>query len=99
MVTDWSRRGVGYILWQKRCQCPEFKLECCKPGWVVVAVGSRFCTAAETRYAPIEGELLGVVWALKKTSHYTLGCPRCRGCAEVGGSCCDLGFTPCYRSV
>ena len=42
----------------------------------MVAVGSRFCTPAESRYAPIEGELLGLVWALQKKSHYTLGCPR-----------------------
>ena len=39
-------------------------------------VGSRFCTPAKSRYAPIEGELWGVTWALAKTSHYTLGCPR-----------------------
>ena len=41
-----------------------------------MAVGSRFCTPAESRYAPIEGELLGVSWALSKTSHFTLGCPK-----------------------
>ena len=43
---------------------------------MTVAVGSRFCTPAESRYAPIEGELLGLTWALRKTGHYTLGCPR-----------------------
>ena len=41
----------------------------------MVAVGSRFCTAAETRYALVEGEMLALQWALHKTSHYTLGCP------------------------
>lgn len=33
-------------------------------------------TSAESRYAPIEGELLGLTWALQKTAHYTLGCPK-----------------------
>ena len=46
--------------------------------WVVDSVGGgRFCTPAESRYAPIEGELLGVTWALSKTSHYTLGARIC----------------------
>ena len=42
----------------------------------MIAVGSRFCTPAETRYAPIEGELMGLSWALHRTAHYTLGCPK-----------------------
>lgn len=29
--------------------------------------------AAESRCAPVEGESLRVAWALKKTSHFTLG--------------------------
>ena len=42
----------------------------------MVTCGSRFCSPAESRYHPIEGELLGVVWALEKTRMYTLGCDR-----------------------
>ena len=76
LVTDWSRRGIGYVLWQKCCSCSVMRLECCSTGWVVVAIGSRFCTGAESCYAPIEGELLGLTWALHKTSHFMLGCPR-----------------------
>ena len=34
---------------------------------------SRFCTATEACYYPIEGELLAVAWALEKTSYFTLG--------------------------
>ena len=37
-------------------------------------VGSRFTHGAESRYAPIEGEVLAVVDALHKTRHFTLGC-------------------------
>ena len=35
--------------------------------------GSRFCSLAESRYSPVEGELLAVTWALKKTRIFTLG--------------------------
>ena len=38
-------------------------------------VGSRFTSSAESRYAPIKGEVLAVVDALEKTPHFVLGCP------------------------
>ena len=76
LITDWSKVGVGFVLWQKRCGCKTIHPSCCKGGWAVVCVGSRYCTGAESRYAPIEGELMGVVWALHRTSHYTLGCEK-----------------------
>ena len=38
--------------------------------------GSRFTKDAETRYAPVEGEALGVQWGLDNTKHYTLGNPK-----------------------
>ena len=37
-------------------------------------MGSRFTSGAESRYAPIEGEALAVVDALKKARHFVLGC-------------------------
>ena len=37
-------------------------------------VGSRFTHAAESRYAPIEGEALAVADALDKARHFVLGC-------------------------
>uniref|UniRef100_A0A672GST9 Reverse transcriptase/retrotransposon-derived protein RNase H-like domain-containing protein n=1 Tax=Salarias fasciatus TaxID=181472 RepID=A0A672GST9_SALFA len=48
---DWSRRGIGYFLLQKHCDC--------------VAAGSRFLSPAEQRYAAIEGEALAVAWGLE----------------------------------
>ena len=42
----------------------------------MITCGSRFFTPAEARYHPIEGELLGVAWALEKTKVYTLGSDR-----------------------
>ena len=73
VVTDWSKRGVGYIMWQKHCNCSKIHPSCFKGGWVLITCGSRFCTAAESRYHPIEGKLLGVTYALEKTAYYTLG--------------------------
>ncbi len=61
LVTDWSRTGMGYVLWMKTCRCIKVHPTCRKDGWSVVSVGSRFCTPAESRYAPIEGEL-GSCW-------------------------------------
>ena len=37
-------------------------------------MGSRFTHAAESRYAPVEGEALAVVDALDKARHFVLGC-------------------------
>ena len=38
--------------------------------------GSRFCSRVELRYAPVEGELVVVGWALEKTRLFTLGCSQ-----------------------
>ena len=74
LATDWSKNGLGFWLFQKHCQCQNTKPFCCKTGWKVVLVGSRFTHAAESRYAPIEGEALTVAYALDKASHFVLGC-------------------------
>ena len=44
-------------------------------GWKVTFVGSRFCSPAESRYAPIEGESLAVAWSLEKAKYFVLGHP------------------------
>lgn len=74
LATDWSRDGIGFFLLQKHCTCSPVKPLCCKDGWKIVLVGSRFTSAAESRYAPIEGEALAVVYALEKARHFVLGC-------------------------
>lgn len=73
-TTDWSKDGIGYWLFQKHCQCPSNDLFCCKEGWRITLVGSRFTHPAESRYAPIEGEALAVADALDKARHFVLGC-------------------------
>ena len=74
LATDWSKEGVGFWLMQKHCDCVPVKPLCCRTGWKVTLVGSRFTSSAESRYAPIEGEALAVADALKKSRHFTLGC-------------------------
>ena len=74
LATDWSKHGIGYWLFQKHCSCPSNDLFCCKQGWKITLVGSRFTQDAESRYAPIEGEALAVADALDKARHFVLGC-------------------------
>ena len=74
LATDWSKEGIGFWLLQKHCSCNSIKPLCCKTGWKVTLVGSRFTSGAESRYAPVEGEALAVVDALKKARHFVLGC-------------------------
>ena len=73
LATDWSKEGIGFWLFQKHCSCPSSKPFCCKTGWKITLVGSRFTSGAESRYAPIEGEALAVVDALEKARHFVLG--------------------------
>lgn len=76
LATDWSKNGIGYWLLQKHCQCEPLKPFCCRDGWQVTVVGSRFTSTAESRYAPIEGEALAVVYALEHARHFVLGCDK-----------------------
>ena len=74
LISDWSTSGIGFLLLQKYCKCSARTPVCCKSGWKLCLVGSRFTHDAETRYAPIEGEALAVVYALQQTRYYTQGC-------------------------
>ena len=74
IATDWSKIGIGFWLFQKHCQCLKIKPFCCKVGWKIALVGSRFTSKAESRYQTIEGEALAVVDSLYKARHFVLGC-------------------------
>ena len=74
LATDWSKDGLGFWLLQKHCECEKLMPFCCRDGWKITLVGSRFTHAAESRYAPIEGEALAVADALDKTRFFVLGC-------------------------
>ncbi|XP_046846784.1 uncharacterized protein LOC124440433 [Xenia sp. Carnegie-2017] len=66
LATDWSKHGLDFWLLQKHCECQSTGPLCCHTGWKISLVGSRFTHAAESRYAPIEGEALAVADALDK---------------------------------
>ena len=74
LATDWSKTGIGFWLFEKHCSCAKVALFCCPSGWKITLVGSRFTHAAESRYAPIEGEALAVADALDKARYFVLGC-------------------------
>ena len=77
LATDWSKTGLGYTLSQKHCNCPGPAKPNCKPGhWKLVFAGSRFTRGPETRYAPIEGETLAVVYGLQCCRMFIMGCPE-----------------------
>ena len=40
--TDWSKKGIGYFLSQKHCNCVSVSYGCCPDGWKVTLAGSRF---------------------------------------------------------
>ena len=73
LATDWSKQAIGLWLCQKHCVCESNKPGCCNEGWQTVYVSSRFCSPAESRYAPIEGEMLAAVWAMEKCKFFLLG--------------------------
>ena len=76
MRTDWSKKGIGYLLAQKHCHCVDGSYGCCQDGWKITLAGSRFLSSTESNYAPIEGEALAVAWALEQTRFFTMGCPN-----------------------
>ena len=76
LATDWCKTGIGFVLSQKHCQCPG-KDPLCSPGhWQVIYAGSRFTTDAESRYAPIEGEALALLYGLESCRMFVMGCPE-----------------------
>ena len=76
LSSDWSEAGIGFFLRQKHCSCPTDKGPDCGNGhWRLIFAGSRFTTEAESRYAPVEGEALALVYALKSCRMFVLGCP------------------------
>jgi len=74
LATDWSKNGIGFWLFQKHCKCERTVPFCCRDGWKITLVGSRFTSTTESRYAPVEGEALAVADALEKARYFVLGC-------------------------
>lgn len=76
LATDWSKNGIGFWLFQKHCTCIKIAPFCCRDGWKITLVGSRFTSPTESRYAPVEGEALAVADALEKARYFVLGCDK-----------------------
>ena len=77
LITDWSKSGIGFHLRQKHCQCSSTsRPDCGDNHWKLVFAGSRFTTDAESRYAPIEGEALAVVYGLQRCRIFVMGAPN-----------------------
>ena len=74
--TDWSKEGMGYYLSQKLCRCDLLGPDCCEEGWRICLAGSQFNYDAESTYAPIEGEVLAVAWALEQSKFFMQGCDK-----------------------
>ncbi|GFN73918.1 enzymatic polyprotein [Plakobranchus ocellatus] len=73
LAIDFSKDGIGFWLLQKHFECTSSKPFCCRLGWKVTLVGSRFTSPAESRYSPIKGKAFAVVDALEKICHFVLG--------------------------
>ena len=91
LATDWCRWGIGFWLTQKRCTCVGDRPGCCVSGWQTVFVGSRFCSPAESRYAPIEGEGLAAAWGVDKCKFFLLGMPTFKLCLDHKPLICTFG--------
>lgn len=77
LATDWSKNGIGFTLTQKHCECrPPFNPGCGDGHWKLVFAGSRFTKDSESRYAPIEGEALAVVFGLQRCRMFVMGAPN-----------------------
>ena len=49
---------------------------CCRGGWKIVFMSSRFNNDAQSRYSPIEGEALTIFWAVNKADYFIYGCDK-----------------------
>ena len=48
LQTDWSKSGIGYLLFQKYCEClNENAPVCCTNSWKLVFASSSFTTPTE----------------------------------------------------
>ena len=78
VITDWSKKGIGFVIMQKHCNCvndinEQSILNCCKQGWRLAFCNSRHLDKNEHQF---EGEAVAVYWTLKKARLFLLGCPH-----------------------
>jgi hypothetical protein len=88
---DYSKQGMGWILQQKTCSCPEIVPTCCADEWRLVLAGGNFCNQAEQNYFPIECEATAVARGLHDTKYYTMGCKQLYVATDHKSLVCVLG--------
>ena len=75
--SDWSKTGIGFFLCQQHCGCPSSVGPECGDGlWRLIFAGSCFTSDAESRYSPVEGDVLALIYALESCRMFFLGCPN-----------------------
>ena len=75
LQTDWSKTGVGYLLLQKYCECPDENTPVyCTNGQKLVFAGSRFTNPTESQYSPTERDALAFACSLENARMFVLGC-------------------------
>ena len=78
LVTDWSGTGKSLGLLQKNGEwAGPVTIACCKGGWQIVFMSSRFNNDAHSRYSAIEGKALTVYWAKDKADISSPGVRIC----------------------
>ena len=49
LITDFSQKGIGFLIMQKHCKCTKGELlSCCQNGWKLVLCKSRHFEEAES---------------------------------------------------
>ena len=77
VLRDWAKERQSLGIWQKHFDCKgPVTIVCCRGGWKIVFMSSRFNNDAQSRYSPIEGEALTVYWAVSNADYFIYGCDK-----------------------
>ena len=72
-----DRTGIGYFLFEKHCNCAtNAGPACSEDHWKSISASSQLIIDAESRYTPVEGEVLALVYGLEACQMFILGCPE-----------------------
>ena len=75
LATEYSKTGISYFLFQKHCGCSgELNMGCGDGHWKIILTSSRFTSDFESRYAPVKGEALALVYGLESCRMFILEC-------------------------
>ena len=75
IITDWSKKGIGFLVMQRCCNCSSsIPPTCCKNGWKLAFCNKRYLTTTESNYSPIKAKALVVALTLKKARLFLLSC-------------------------